>query len=367
MYRIRSAAWVWHFLEKEDWNFLGPRPEEQTPDTVLVKSGAVRGVFRRDGYYFKVEMPDCRNPLIFWREVLYPRAAREFWRLFRLQQKGIPVTEPVGFGQALTVSLLITREWKNGVAAGDFWQREFVRGNGDPAAFLTAWSCFFRRLYDSGFVHHDLHNGNLLYRPEDQSFALVDVCDVRKRHWWSSRRKMHGILGEFADRLNRAEMCRLLTDCGLTTPENADTFRRELLAERGRFAARHRQKRRKQLFANYAKFVQEIDGVIYSLDAARDPLITPEELAQCVRLELPEEDAARIREEDLYLTLLRIPHRRVAAFHAPGILYLEPVSGTVAPEEQEELLERLTLAGCAAENWDFVRDRWNRPQIAWRI
>ena len=80
MYRVKSGNWIWFWQELEDWNRLGPHPEEMTADTVLVKANPVRGVFRRDGYFCKLEMPACRNPVTFWRAVLFPRARREFLR-----------------------------------------------------------------------------------------------------------------------------------------------------------------------------------------------------------------------------------------------------------------------------------------------
>ena len=59
MYRVRSGGWVWYFLEVADWNRLGPRPDNHTGNTETVKINRVRGVFRRDGYYLKTEMPRC--------------------------------------------------------------------------------------------------------------------------------------------------------------------------------------------------------------------------------------------------------------------------------------------------------------------
>ena len=243
------------------------------------------------------------------------------------------------------------------------FRRFFFRFFLDNLAFLYGLAGDLFQLV--ALVAHLGHLGGVA--DQDHAFALVDVCDVRKRRFWRGRDKMHSVFGEFSDRLNRQELCDLLVECQVASPEDAPALWRTLLQARGRLIARQRNKRRKQLFAGYAKFVREENGISYALDAARDPLVAPEELERCIRMETTPEDAARLWEEDLHLTLLRIPHRRIAAWQKPGTLWLMPVSGSVSPEEKAELQERLTLAGLPPENWDFVRDAWDRPQIAWRM
>ncbi len=363
MYRVRSGGWVWYFLEVADWNRLGPRPDNHTGNTETVKINRVRGVFRRDGYYLKTEMPRCTGSFSIWREILFPRARREFWRLWRLQRLGIPVTEPVGFGQSAFFSMLITREWAGGIPAGDYFHRVCRRDPERRAAFLRQWCAFYRRLQQVPVYHADFHNGNILYRPESGEFALVDAMAVRRRMFWDRFRPvgMARILAEFRSVLSKAEFCGLIRDCGVTAEPEA--FYARLWQHAADFARREWKKRRRQFLGGYPKFVQKKDGVIYPLDAARDPLVQPEDLASLEKKVMEPQQAEAYLVEDFRLFLLGIPAIRAAACADDGTLYLEPVSGAAGPAEKSELQEILRLTGMNPADFDYVIHADGRPCV----
>ncbi len=348
MIRVRSANWLWHFLELEDWNRLGPRPEQHDESTEQVKANPVRAVFRRDGFYFKLEMPETGNPVSFWRAVLFPRARSEFHSALALKKAGVPVVDAVGFGQSMTCSMLISREFPGALSVNDYFEREFGLGGRDPEAFLDSWCGFIRKMLDSGFLHPDFHNGNVLYAPERNEFALVDVYGVRRRPGFH-RRKMGRILREVREYLDDEAFARLVGRC-----EFDAAFADELLRYGAAHARREWPKRLKQFRRDYSKFVKLEGSLRIRLDRARQPLATGDTLGtfDCIG------GGWELYERDFELELHCIPRRRVTAFDsAAEKLYVERVTPCSAPPY---LLKRLEIAGFAPEEFEFGTDSSGR-------
>ena len=363
MYRVRSGGWVWHFIDAADWEVLGPRPDERGDDTETVKINPVRGVFRRAGYYLKCEMPRSTGCFSIWREILCPRARREFRCLCRLRRLGIPAVEPVAWGQSLAYSMLITRAWAGGIPAGDWFYRSCRNDPERRAAFLRAWSAFFRRLQSSPLYHADFHNGNILYRPETGEFALVDAMAVRCRTPFDALRPlgMARILTEFRGILAKAELCALIRDCGI--PGDPEAFYARLWRHAAAFARHEWKKRRRQFLAGYPKFTLEKEGVVYALDLARGPVATPDRLAQLEKVELPPEEAEARRVEDFRLFMTGVPALRAAAYRAPGTLYWERAIGEADAAQRAELREMLELSGWDPALFDYVTGADGRPYV----
>lgn len=373
MYRVKSGNWIWFWQELEDWNRLGPHPEEMTADTVLVKANPVRGVFRRDGYFCKLEMPACRNPVTFWRAVLFPRARREFYSALALDVAGIPVTPPVGYGQALTCSMLITREVPEAVTANAWFQKQFVRGGGDPEMFLRSWGEFLRKLLASGFYHPDFHGGNLLYQPESQSFILVDVYGVRRRRFFRGlgRRRMIMALREFREILNREQLLNGLQLCGAAKDrQEAEQWHDELLQYAAARTQRELSRRLKQFFSGYAKYGKTVEwggrSLWLTLDAAGMPLVEPEKLDSETYevLSGSDETLRDLRKRDFELALHLIPHPRIVAWEAAtGRIYRERAGAAMSEEQGGYLRERLRIAGFEPKKFKLVSDRFGRPAV----
>ena len=373
MYRVKSGSWIWFWQELADWNRLGPHPEEMTAETKLVKANPVRGVFRRDGYFCKLEMPECRNPATFWRAVLFPRARREFYSALALDVAGIPVTPPVGYGQALTCSMLITREVPGAMTANAWFQEQFVRGGGDPAEFLRRWAAFLHQLLASGFYHPDFHGGNLLYQPESGAFTLVDVYGVRRR-WFSrasGRRRMIMALREFREILNREQLLDLLQFCGAANDRGeAKRWHDDLLRYAAARTRRELPRRLKQFFDGYVKYGKTVEwagrSLWLTLDAAGQPLAEPETLdGGTYEVISGSEEVLRARlKRDFELALHLIPHPRIVAREAAaGRIYRERAGAAIAEEQGGYLRERLRIAGFDPEKFRLVSDRFGRPAV----
>ena len=354
MIRVKSAGWVWHFLELEDWNRLGPRPDRCDAATEQVKANPVRAVFRRDGFYFKLEMPEVNNPWRFWRAVLFPRARSEFHSACALRAAGVPVVEAVGFGQSLTCSLLVSREFPGALSVNDYFEREFGRGGGDPRAFLERCCVFVRRMLDSGFYHPDFHAGNVLYAPERDEFALVDVYGVRRNRFrFRARRIMGRILREFREYLDAAALVRLAECCGFDA-----AYADELLRYGAAHTRREWAKRLRQFRGDYPKFVRVEGDLRIRLDRARQPLAAAGRLGDFDCLEAGPAVLEELYERDFELELNYIPRRRVVAYdRSGGKLYVERVTpGGTSPE----LVKRLTIAGLPPGGFEFASDSFGR-------
>ncbi len=354
MIRVKSAGWVWHFLELEDWNLLGPRPDRCDDGTEQVKINPVRAVFRRDGFYFKLEMPEANNPLTFWRAVLFPRARSEFHSALALKAAGVPVVDAIGFGQSLTCSMLITREFPGALSVNAYFEREFGRGGGDPEAFLAEWCVFIRRMLDSGFFHPDFHNGNILYAPKRGEFALVDVYGVRRTCLRGRARRVMGrILREVREYLDDAALVRLAARCGFDA-----AYADGLLRYGAQSAWREWPKRLKQFRADYAKFVQVEGDLRLRLDRARQPLAAAGSLGDFDCIEADPAVLEELYERDFELELNHIPRRRVVAYdRAGGKLFVERI--TVGGFEPY-LVRRLEIAGLPPGGFEFGSDSFGR-------
>ena len=144
----KAPVWRWFWRNDSDAARFGGHPEEMTPDTKLVKANPVRGVFYRNGYYLKMEMPEVRHFFSFWRYLLFPKARSEFHSAVALEEAGVPVTRALGYGWCLTNSMLITEEFPASCSVTAYWCRNFVRDGKDPSVFLNRYATFLRTVLD---------------------------------------------------------------------------------------------------------------------------------------------------------------------------------------------------------------------------
>ena len=352
-----AAGVVWHFLRETDWERLDRAPSAMPPGCAPVKQSGLRAVFRKNGFFLKTELSaHPRSPFSRLRNMLFPKTRSEFRSLLDLRDAGIPAVEPVAWMQSGgIVWTLVTREMPDVVTANDIFHTA-VGGDGRKCPeFFAAWCAFVRAVLDSGFDHPDFHNGNILYREKDHSFALVDVYGVRRRAF-PRRRKMAMIVREFAEFLPKAELLKLITDCGIP---DGEAFYRDMLRYDARHIRHEWKRREKQFFHDYAKFVRVEGERRRTLDGARAPL----PLENTEKLDLDPAAAEALRREDFRLSLLRIPRLRIAAFDPPGTLYRETATGPAAPAGIADVLERLELAGLAPDAYDYAADRFGRTVV----
>ncbi len=361
MIRIRSGVWTWYFRSEEPFAELGRHPESLTADAVCVKRNALRAVFRRNGYYIKLNLPPPNNLWKSMREALLPKARREFCSGIVLEDAGIPVVEHVGFGRAGGINMLITREWTDSVSAWDYAVSHLWRKEGKARTdFLPGVAATVRIFLDAGFSHPDFHLGNLLYRPAEGTFALVDVYGVRrgKAAGFKERASLCRGLFDLREMLSGAELRAFAADCGIADAEFAEAetrMRKHCHAEWPR--------RRRQFLSGYAKFsYRGEDGIRYFLDADGKSRTEP---GNFVGFDILTGESAELEQmlvAHFRLDLLQIPHPRIAAADPAGKkLYREKY--TVLESPSAELAATLSAWGIARETVRFIRDIRGREGV----
>ncbi len=356
MIRIRSGVWLWQLLDEQPFLDLGRHPEELTADTVPVKRNAVRAVFRRNGYYLKITVPNRLWSTL--REALAPKARAEFRTAQQLAAAGIPVVEHLGFGCAGGNNLLITRAFPESVPALDYAVQHLWRNTDAAPEFLPGLAACWRNFLDSGFFHPDLHLGNLLYQPESGHFALVDLAGVRRRHPTAARRRtMCRGLFDLRELLGMERFRTFTADCGLP-PAEFDALYAEVRAR----AAAEWPRRRRQFLQGYEKYVAEGDGVRCFRDLDRALRTTPEARTQLELQTGTPEALEQLALAGFRLDLMQLPHPRIAALEPKaGKLYREP--WTALPELGPELRRELALWGIPESAVRPVRDCRGREGV----
>ena len=333
---LRSKRWEWHI------------PSERTADTVrslvlsaphLVKTTPVRAVYHCGDYFLKFER--ATGWMTSFRNWLHPKARAEYETGLDLAAAGVPAVECLGWGRHGGTNVLITRAIPGVMTVEQFFYDRIVYGGGDPGELLAEITAFMRKFFDAGFYHGDLHFGNILYHPATHALAWVDLIAIG--HPGSvepaARRFMSRCIVTLREGLTRAQMFHTLRDVGAAeTDAEAETF---YFAEVRR-AARHLidtwEKRGGQVLNGYPKFAEAVPcpgapgrtlllrkdwlgRTIAPAEAAAHGLPAGYELLRAKN----EAEAERIYLRSFYLHMLRVRHRRVAAFARPDELWLEPL------------------------------------------
>lgn len=353
-----NNLWQWHFLQESDRNAFDPDPEAMMYETDVLKNTRFRVVFRKNDCIVKYYItPPNAGLFPKLKSRFRPKARSEFETLCDLQKQCVPAVAPVAWGQnGASGSCLITREMPESISVNDFFHTFIGEENRDCPEFWRGWTSFVRDFLRSGFDHPDFHNGNILYRQDTHKFALVDVYGI-KRSSSPDIRKMSMIVREFAGFLPKRQLIKLLENCGIQKPEE---FYRDMLRYGARQIRKEFPRRLAQFRNNYEKFVKVKGKMIRNLNGARAPI----PLENTVRLEFSPQDAQKAREVDFFLNLCNIPRLRIAAFEAPGTLYVENISDAPPPDGAEaDLQERLILCGLDPEKHFFTTDRFGRAVI----
>lgn len=341
LFTTRSDGWTWHFTDEKVWHALAPSPELPTPDSYIVKESVVRLVFRRNGFFIKVERPASKMGLALLKAMLAPKAKAEFDAARALAVKGVPVVEALGYGSSGASQALVTRAVDGAVPSSEFYNANFAEDAADPSGYLSKWAAFVRRVVDSGLFHPDFHNGNILYKPGSGEFLLVDVFGVKspERVSEGQRDAMRRIVFEMRRNLPAASFAKLAGDCGVTG-EPMEYLEKGLDAEAMRLKAEW-PKRKGQLLAAYPKFVERRrlphdhnGALMVLLDSARRPLV-PQGLVEIKDIfDIVNDQAAFLK--SFYLELAGIPHRRAVAWEPDsGNVYFERVSLGAKPSAKE--------------------------------
>ncbi len=281
MFKEQRGKWRWVLREAgildawfDDYQSLA--------ESHAVKRNPVRTVFRYNDYYIKLDTPE--KLLHKLRGRLCSKAQIEFEIAQELVTHSIPVVEHLGWGQCGAASMLITRSFPNAVTVMDYWLGSVVYGNIDPAPFLTHFSTFLRTFFASNCYHPDFHTGNILYNPATGSLALVDLYGVKLNRQPLSvnkRMKMYGIITCLRAIMSDAEVVAFIDrlDIKHNYKSSAELWQQLLDGELSRIRSEW-PKRKKQLIAEYSKFVTRRDDAsgkyLFRNNQNRQSYIKPE-------------------------------------------------------------------------------------------
>ena len=356
---LQSDRWDWHIASPE----VAEAVRRLTlTDDCLVKSTAVRTVYRCGDYHLKFE----RAPSLLgrFRNRLHPKAGEEYAIGQALAEAGVPSVECLGWGKLGGTNVLITRTLPGAVSFDEYFYTHVVCGGEDPEPLLAEVTAFLNRFFEAGFLHGDLHFGNVLYQPDTHTMAWVDLISISHKGALTDaeRRAMCRCVVTLRDGLTPERMLRLIRDVGAAkTDEEAEKFYFDELARTSRHLAETWGKRRSQILGGYSKFTDilpcpgnPMKTILLRKDWLSRPLIAKNAIADglpagyerffykySVPVELPEPETELEAElaERLFLTsmclqILRVRHRRVAAFIRPNELWLEPLPDGLAPVEE---------------------------------
>jgi hypothetical protein len=366
LFETRSGGWTWRFKDEAAWRELGPSPQERGPSDEVVKSNAIRLVFRRKGFFVKVERPEASFGLAFLKALLAPKAKAEFEAAEELALAGVPAVEALGYGSCGAAQALVTKAFEGAQDAASLFNLKFVEEGGNPAEYLKGWAAFARKVLASGFYHPDFHNGNILYQSETGEFRLVDVFGVKRKASLTEpqRESMSRIVFELRRPLSWQALAKLAENCGAAEANAEEFLEKGLRGEAAKLAASW-GKRKAQLLAAYWKYSKKSpDGkTLILLDKARRPLAEPAKLAEGA---YPQTQGLQALLEAFYLELAELPHRRAVAY-APETqtVYLQQ-AGEPAQASSKELRAFARLAepfGARCENSLFSRDALGRLQL----
>ena len=338
---------------------------EQALESSLVKSNAVRSVFKiKDDYFVKFDRPE--NLLHKLRAYFYCKAESEFNTGMKLEKDGIPVVKYLGWGRQGSLSMIFSKAIPDAVTALEFWTREFVTGEKKHTAYLDHLAEFLKKIIHSGYFHPDFHLGNILYDRKTKQFVLVDVYGITKPEHIPVRKleQMYKIVLAFKDAISDAEAEKLIMFLGIRdTAETAMKYFYSALKTEAIFMNNEWPKRRQQILGHYRKFITAIklDEREYLLrhSAAAEPFITPGELPELLRSEtlervtLPKEAALSLWLKSFRLQFYGIAHRQPLALERAGhnnILYFRKVEYQVPEPGTPPITEFLNRCNSCSVN-----------------
>lgn len=221
----------------------------------LVKSNITREVIKIGDIYVK-RFKQIRFVDDLKRSLFGTKARKEFEILAAAHRLGINVPEPIGYLEGEKDSYLLNREIPGSRVAKSILAGG-IHGRADLEKFLKSLAEFVNSLLDKGFLHRDLHIGNILYA--NGEFFVIDVhrADVYSRLSKSQRFGAYAqMLHSLYKILNRHDLQRFLVYCGLAKSDAAEVWRRMMWLRRI-----HLHSRARRCLINSTEFkVEESNG-----------------------------------------------------------------------------------------------------------
>jgi len=259
-WRIRADAAGWLLEDGQlDVDRLLARGRHE-----VVKHGPHRTVYRlvlpdRVLFVKRFRVPDMRAAVSQWLQ--WSRARREWRRLLELNEQGFPTVRPVALGEqrpagAVWESYLITESLEGTEPLDQFIERRLPelppRQRSRLRCLLaTKAATLIAELHNAGFMHQDLHAGNVLVRYQpgaEPELYLIDLHSVRLTvgrrplGWYCSRQNLLDF-GRFflsaGGRIDRARFLKAYLErrpsLGLQWRAVARSLERQLLSSARRF------------------------------------------------------------------------------------------------------------------------------------
>ena len=352
---LHSPKWEWHI---PDASVAAAVRTLDMKDGALVKRSSVRAVYHCGDYFLKFEFGT--NFLTSLRNRLRPKARREYGIGRSLAEAGIPAVECLGWGRLGGTNVLVTRALPGCVSVDEYYYTHIVWGGEPPDLFVSEITAYLRKFFDAGFLHRDLHFGNILYDPHKHAFALVDLIEISRpaKLTDSDRKVMSRCIVTLRAGLNRAQMLHAIRAVGAA--DSDDEAEKYYFNEVRRTAWHLKEtwpKRRSQILNAYPKFTEavpcpgsQLKTLLLRKDWLSRPILTADDIKDGIPagyerfvfqfpplMKIPDADEANAyAAEDIFLTsmclqILRVRHRRVAAFIRPNELWLEPMPDGLAP------------------------------------
>ena len=303
---------------------------------VPVKHNPVRDVFKKDGFFIKI---DHRKFHTF---------TREFNTALALQKSGFPVVEHLAYGRYGNDNFLITRELENAVTA-----EEFLNSGDDKKNFINSFTTLMKNWQNSKFFHTDPHFGNLLYVPEKNLPVLVDVHDIKRQLFNSrQRRDIIRFIFNLRGKVEYSTLYELWKTFYIADPEAL--FDRLLQQEICRLKSDWK-KRRSQLFSAYPKFSTQCGQWLTASQYKENFTDFPEETVS---------NAKAYFAASFFLTLFQIPHRRCIAVNCQNnsVKFEAELNGTPPEKDVKNLLFQLRQCGFELDS-SSVRLRHNTAAL----
>ena len=215
---LRSPKWEWHI---PDAPVADAVRSLDLKDGELVKRSSVRAVYRCGDYFLKFEFGT--NFMTSLRNRLHPKARQEYGIGRTLAEAGIPAVECLGWGRLGGMNVLVTRALPGCVSVDEYYYTHIVCGGESPDMFVSEITAYLRKFFDAGFLHRDLHFGNILYNPDKHAFSLVDLIEISRpcRLTAADRKVMSRCVVTLRAGLNRAQMLHAIRAVGAADSDEA--------------------------------------------------------------------------------------------------------------------------------------------------
>ena len=339
---LQFPKWEWHIPDAavaSDVRGLA------LTDGSLVKRSSVRAVHHCGDYYLKFEFGT--SLMTSFRNRLHPKARQEYEIGRSLAAAGIPAVECLGWGRLGGTNVLITRALPGCVSVDEYYYTHIVLGGEDPEGIVSEIAVYLRKLFDAGFLHRDLHFGNILYDPAGHAFALVDLIAISRpgKLTDADRKNMSRCIVTLRAGLNRAQMLGAIRAIGAAdSDDEAERFYFDEVRRTARHLAETWPKRRSQILNGYPKFTAALPcpdaagkTILLRKDWLSCPILKPEDVKGGIPagFEPVRPGNGQIAEtlflNSMCLQILRVRHRRIAAFVRPDEFWLEPMPDGLVP------------------------------------